>query len=1291
MVANRFEVVERAGEGGMGMVYRALDTANGATVALKVLTAGGASEMARFERESEILADLWHPAIVRYVAHGLTQEGQPFLAMEWLDGEDLGQRLAREGLTVAESLQVLSGAAEGLAAAHRRGVLHRDLKPSNLFLVDRRLDRVKVLDFGIARMTFAASGLTRTGMMIGTPAYMSPEQARGAAGIDPRADVFSLGCVLFECIARLPPFVADHVVAVLAKILFDEPPRLAQLSPHVSPRLDALVASMLAKDPAERPLDASAVVAALADIDAPMDEPRPATPAQPRELGTREQRLLSIVLAVPPVDGRAVPTAATVVSSTDSPGNSLRAEVARHGGRLEQLADGSVIATLAGSVAATDQAARAARCALAMRLLLPDAPMAIATGRGLVTDGWPLGEVIDRAVARLRTVQRLGAVRRDALAPPIGIDDVTAGLLGAHFEVGGDTGGLRLYGERDDLEPVRTLLGKATPFVGRERELAALLDLFKECVEEPAARAVLLTAAAGLGKSRLRAELLRRLREQGQPLEVWIGRGDPISAGSPFALLASALRSGLGIRSGESVAVRQHKLRARVEGRVPVHQQQRVSEFLGELLGVPFNDDHSVQLRAARQDPTLMGDQVRLACEDFFAAECTAQPVVLVLENLHWGDLPTISLVDGVLRHLSRSPLLVIGLGRPEVKRVFPRLWDERNVTSLRLGELARKPSERLVREVLGAGTPAATVDRIVERAAGNAFYLEELIRAVAEGHDDALPETVLAMVHARLEDLEPEARRVLRAASIFGETFRGAGVHALLGSSQRTAQIVEWLPELVRRELVTRRADADLPDDEYVFRHALVREAAYAALTDADRRLGHTLAGEWFARTGERDALVLAEHFDRGGALDRATEYYRLAAEQALEGHDFQACLLRAGHAIRSGASGPQLGLLHLLTAEALRWEGNFMEAGRRADEALGLLPPGAAKFRASAELMIAAGRRGDYTIAEAMAASLAEPWAPDAANERAVCMCVAARQLFHAARYDLAEAILAHVQAFADTLAPRALAEVHRLRGAHARHLGDLVGDVAGYEAALAAFDQVGDLRNACNARVSLGFGHIELGDFAAARDELERATVAAERMGLQSILRRARQNLSLVLAHAGALSLAAEAARSAIASAHAQADLRFEGWTRIYLSRILLLAGSTEEARLEAVAATELLASTPPARAGAMAAEAQALLAHGRIDAALATAREAHETLLRLGGIEEFEPMIRLAHAEASWAAGELAEARQAIAAARDRVLAQASAIGPADVRARFLTAVPDNARIAALARDWLENTD
>jgi len=146
-----------------------------------------------------------------------------------------------------------------------------------------------------------------------------------------------------------------------------------------------------------------------------------------------------------------------------------------------------------------------------------------------------------------------------------------------------------------------------------------------------------------------------------------------------------------------------------------------------------------------------MGDQMMRAWQDWLAAEATAQPVVIVLEDLQWGDPPTVSFTDAALRHLKDRPLMVLALARPEVHEVFPKLWAERGTQEIRLGELTRRASEKLVREVLGESVTAVTVDRIVQLAAGNAFYLEELIRAVAEGREEALPETVLAMVEARL------------------------------------------------------------------------------------------------------------------------------------------------------------------------------------------------------------------------------------------------------------------------------------------------------------------------------------------------------------------------------------------------------------------------------------------------------------------------------------------------------------------------------------------------------------
>ncbi|HEX8115211.1 MAG TPA: hypothetical protein VF516_46105, partial [Kofleriaceae bacterium] len=261
-----------------------------------------------------------------------------------------------------------------------------------------------------------------------------------------------------------------------------------------------------------------------------------------------------------------------------------------------------------------------------------------------------------------------------------------------------------------------------------------------------------------------------------------------------------------------------------------------------------------------------------------------AQPVLLVLEDLHWGDFGTVRFVDTALRDRRDRPWMVLALARPEVLEVFPRLWAERqNVQEIRLQELGRKAGERLVRQVLGDSVGPETLERLVRHAGGNAFYLEELIRAAAEGKDHALPDTVLAMVETRLARLSVEARRVLRAASVFGEVCWEGGVAALLDGAMTAAAVAEWLERLAEQEVLAVRPHSRVPGErELAFRHALLREGTYATLTEDDKRLGHRLAGTWLEHHGESDPMVLAGHFERGGNGERAAEFYLRAAEQA-------------------------------------------------------------------------------------------------------------------------------------------------------------------------------------------------------------------------------------------------------------------------------------------------------------------------------------------------------------------------------------------------------------------------
>jgi serine/threonine protein kinase/tetratricopeptide (TPR) repeat protein len=262
LLDGRFALERSVASGGMGVIFRGIDRQTDTLVGVKTMRISGGAD--RFEREIQILSALQHPAIVTYLAHGRVGD-ELYLVMEWLEGEDLGARLDGGEVTVEQAVGIGMQVAGALGAAHRQGIVHRDVKPSNVFLADWRVDRVKLLDYGIARGA-GMETLTGTGFVLGTPAYMAPEQASGQRDIDARADVYALGALLFRCIAGRPPFEGDTLNELIAATLHRPVPRLSDFA-AVAPALEALVAQMLDKNPERRPSDGSAAYAALAAID----------------------------------------------------------------------------------------------------------------------------------------------------------------------------------------------------------------------------------------------------------------------------------------------------------------------------------------------------------------------------------------------------------------------------------------------------------------------------------------------------------------------------------------------------------------------------------------------------------------------------------------------------------------------------------------------------------------------------------------------------------------------------------------------------------------------------------------------------------------------------------------------------------------------------------------------------------------------------------------------------------------------------------------------------------------
>jgi tetratricopeptide (TPR) repeat protein len=863
----------------------------------------------------------------------------------------------------------------------------------------------------------------------------------------------------------------------------------------------------------------------------------------------REQHLLSVILLA--VDDRGAPPEEQ---------NKL---VSLFGARIDKTKEGALLFTLPSSEVATDQAANAARFALSLQKIFSRRAIAIATGRGETTPT-PTGEVIERVEALLHLEIDLNEVR---------IDEVTANLLGARFIVSDVDGVLLLSAERDPISEARTLLGKESRLVGREQELSTLSYLFDECIKNSTTRVALVLAPAGAGKSRLCVELLKRHRTARYSL--FFGRADSLRTGSPFSLLGGALKHALGLQDQEPLNIRQQKLKSRVAKRLPATAVNRVSAFLGELLGAPFSDENNLPLRAARQDPALMGEHVQRAVKDFLEAECQAQPILLLLEDLHWGDFPSISLVNHLLSAFQGLPFFVLASARPEVLDDFPKLWGGHDPHLIQLEPLQTQAAEDLIRSALGENVRGELISKLIERSGGNAFFLEELIRNIVLGGSE-LPETISAMVQARIEFLPPNARRALRAASIYGQSFQQRGVNALLPDITPQA-LIAALSQLEAAEIIYRSLENDTysEDVEYRFQHAILQESAYLMILSDDLASGHLLAAEWLESKGEQDPILIAGHFERSGRQERAVPWYLSGAEQALQGNDFGAAIYRAERGILCGAKGERRGLLRLVQAEAHRWQGNHAKTERSASEAMSLLPPGGEPWhKAAGQVALAAGRAGRVEVLLPLFDTLSRtPPKSQALSARLMTLFRMGLQLRNAGHYELLKQLLSEIRALSHNDPPEDplhLTEFLLALGLKELYLGDPSASLSLLDEATERLFEQGDAKNACTQRLDLGHAFVSLGAYAQAKPVLQSCIDESLPLGLPRVNAISKYLMGRVLFEEGDTIEAERLERAAALALARQGAGLNEGLSRLFLSRILLHRGDLEGAQEEVLAA-------------------------------------------------------------------------------------------------------------------------
>ncbi|HHH11367.1 MAG TPA: serine/threonine-protein kinase PknK, partial [Sorangium sp.] len=656
-----------------------------------------------------------------------------------------------------------------------------------------------------------------------------------------------------------------------------------------------------------------------------------------------------------------------VGDTTQDPGvgDTLRA-IAGEDVRIEQLAVGKTVGVLGVEHSRGDEVMRAARAALQIMQEFPQARAVVSNGHAVTARSNLAGEALDRAARQLENAQH-GGVRLDLHA---------AAALETRFEIQRDGHGAHLI--REDLRDLtpRNVVGRPTPTVGREKEIALLQSLYVEMLRDSFPRAAVISGPAGIGKSRVRSELIQRLELAPVPPETIICRGDSMAGGSVSAL-GKALRATMGVQDGANHHDQVQLVKRFVRARLP-RSLHFLGAFMGELIGVPFPDQNDEPLAAARANDQLMQSRVRMALEAYLRTQAGRIPQIIIIEDAHAADDTTMELMDWVLG-CPEIRICVFAFAQPEITLRRPNLWAKARKATIALGPLPDDMAERLVAGVL-PNCGAAVTTRLVRRAAGNPFVLEELIRATSEGSHE-LPLSVLAMVQRRLDRLDPSVREVVRAASVFGRTFWSGGLCALLDRA-----VDDDLVSAEKEELIYRQTSSNVAGQtEYAFRQALVREAAHASLLAEDRTGLHLATGDWLESVGCVDLGLIAHHFELGGDRGRAASLYARATQQVLAnfGH-MDSALDLAQRGLRCGAEGSERGQLLLTQAHVFNRRGRLSESIEAAEESAKLVPPASDMWveaqRLLSESLIESGRatEGDARLSWALGSKFSHKLSP-------------------------------------------------------------------------------------------------------------------------------------------------------------------------------------------------------------------------------------------------------------------------------------------------------------------------
>jgi eukaryotic-like serine/threonine-protein kinase len=966
----------------------------------------------------------------------------------------------------------------------------------------------------------------------------------------------------------------------------------------------------------------------------------------------------------------------------------LKKEIEQRDGVVVPIIGGQAVGLFGVKQWRGDEIERAVEAGLAARPIVER--IAVASGRVAQTGAKVSGGVVRAAEACC-----------DAELEGLAIDASAAQAVAGAFVLTEVVPGVFEVGARKPRALFTTQLEKlesGSPLFGRDAELARISRALRSVLEEQEARTVLVIGPVGIGKRRLGQEVIRRLDERtaaNVPAKLLHARAEAHLMSSAYALFKRVLeeRAELGaslwgwprLSADAPLGERQHAVMRLVDEAIPDRKQAALAGgFIGRLAGVEMPE--TPDLAAARDDPQLMQDRLRLALIDWLLGLADEAPVGLFLEELQWVDPDSLALLEELQDRAAELPLFTVLTARPEIDRRSIDFLEGRNALEIELEGLDRLDIGDMAKWIAARPLSDDLIDALAERTGGNPLFIEQIVSAlVAEVRLDAepknlpLPLTVEAAVQSRLDQLSPQEKAGCRRCSVLNRPFFPHEATAL-----GVEDSAELLKRLVEKRILSMKRVRRLGMAEFRFKSTLIQDVAYRMIVEEQRGPLHAKAAAYLSRLPETDPEELAFHYERARDPKRAALHYARAAFSAARRGDSRKVDLCTERSLHLGAPEEAMFDLAMIRGEALQFLGRHEERGSAIATALSTAKNSSERAQALAEKVKDDLRAGkpDRAIASAEEAVKRAQEVRDS-DVLVLALGRYGLALTKAGRHLDARRILEEADRVA-TLAPIHLrALIAGWKGQLAGARGDLAGRLHAFEQAVQLYERAGDHRRLAGAKVNVGDVYNRTGDYHRAEKALEEALIESRRVNNLPMEGYALVNRAYSLTSLGrtdeALKLLGEASRIA----DAIGDQQLELYARFYWVRA---HGGSAESRLAEEA--ELIAKTAEKRFPSLAINAFAKAASlryrmGDHERALMLSTKAMELLDHVGATEEDEAEVYLTHSRLLEKAGRVQDAEEVLRRGRKRLHEMAGAIEDLSLRDQLLHGVAAHRTLLALS--------